>query len=385
MAIVPGRGVAIAAATVTDIGLFPGRRSIDLAEEALDGALRTAGLRRSDIDGYVWNLGAGMGSNYDKVCARLGLRPGFVVQTWTHGRFTGSSIGIAAMAVASGAATTVACVGGIKGAPHRGADDPRKPGDGVEIYVRPAATALSRYLDMYGADRDRLADVVLTAHRYAALNPHAYLRDGLTEADYAASPMFLDPLKKVDCFPTDASAGPINDSGVCVLVTTADKAPDDVAPVHVVAAQGIQAGPEEVYFGRPGLGDEPYAFSPTERDLAAFTAAGVGPSDVDGFYTYDAFASTIWYALERYGYCAPGEGPEWASAKRMWLDGELPVNTNGGILAAGHTAGWGQIVEMVDQLRGQAGPRQIPDASLLHWGSVFGDGLILTNDPARCR
>jgi acetyl-CoA acetyltransferase len=227
--------------------------------------------------------------------------------------------------------------------------------------------------------------VVLTAHRYGALNPRAYLRAGLTEADYAASPWFLEPLKEADCFPTDASSGPINDSGVCVLVTTTDRAPADLAPVHVVAAQGLQGGPEEVYFGRPGLGDEPYAFRPTERDLAVFTGSGLAPTDMDGFYTYDAFASTIWYALERFGYCEPGEAPEWASAKRMWLDGGLPVNTNGGILSAGHTAGWGQIVEMVDQLRGAAGPRQIEGASLLQWGSVFGDSVILTNDPDRCR
>lgn len=384
MAVVPAEPVSIAAAAITDIGQFPERGSVDLAGEALDSALRTAGLRRSDVDGFVWNLGTSLGANYDVLCAELGLRPGFVAQTWTHGRFTGTSLQMAAMAVATGAATTVACLGGIKGRPHLGARDKRPPGAGVEIFVRPAATALARYLEMYQADRDRLADVVLTAHRYAALNPRAYLGDEFSAADYEASPTLLDPLKEADCFPTDASAGPVNDSGVCVLVTKARAPHSDGSPVYFLAGQSIQGGPEEVYFGRPGLGEPTYAFRPTDRDVAVFTETGLSPGDMDGFYTYDAFAPVVWFALERFGYCEPGQAPEWVTAKRMWLDGELPVNTNGGMLAAGHTAGWGQIVEMVDQLRGAAGPRQIDGAELLHWGSVFGDSVILTNNIDRC-
>jgi acetyl-CoA acetyltransferase len=381
MAVVPRQPVSIAAASITDIGQFPERDSVDLAGQALNAALESAGLRREDVDGYVWNLGTSLGANYDQVCAKLGLRPGFVVQTWTHGRFTGTCLQLAAMAVTTGAATTVACLGGIKGRPYRPERDKRPTGAGLEVFVAPAARALRSYLDLYQADRQRLADIVLNAHRYAALNPRAYQRGEFSAADYEASPMLLEPLKVADCFPTDASAGPIHDSGVCVLVTNR---PAQENPVYFLAGQSIQGGPEEVYFGRPGLGEPRYAFQPTDRDSAVFSRTGLAPGDMDGLFTYDAFAPTVWYALERFGYCRPGEAPHWATEKRMWRDGELPVNTNGGMLAAGHTAGWGQIVEMVDQLRGAAGPRQIDGAELLHWGSVFGDSVILTNDADRC-
>lgn len=384
MAFLPGKAVSIAAAKITDIGQFPDRSSVNLAEEALESALQAADLRREDIDGYIWNLGEGLGANYDEVCADLGLRPSFVMQTWTHGRFTGTCLATAAMAVASGAATTVACVGGIKGVPYRGESDERKPGTGRELYARPAATALSRYLEMYGADRDRLIDVVETAHSYATLNPRADQSLEFSATNYGTSPSIIGPLKAADCFPTDESGEPIHDSGVCVIITRADTSDSQVSPVHLLAGQGIQAGPEEAYFGRPGLGESPYLFQPTDRDTAVFTETGLAPTDMDGFYTYDAFAPTVWYALERFGYCEPGEAPDWATSKRMSLNGQLPVNTNGGILAAGHTAGWGQIVEMVDQLRGEAGPRQIEGAELLHWGSVFGDSVILTNNPDKC-
>src|SRR4051812_35358812 len=112
MAIVPSTPITIPAAVITNIGRFPERGSVDLADDALSTAVERAGISRADVDGLVWNLGAPLGENYDIVCNDLSLNPRFVVQTWTHGRFTGTCLSVAAMAVSSGAATTVACVGG---------------------------------------------------------------------------------------------------------------------------------------------------------------------------------------------------------------------------------------------------------------------------------
>jgi acetyl-CoA acetyltransferase len=275
-------------------------------------------------------------------------------------------------------------LGGIKASPSPDRQAARRPSGGVEVYVRPAARALERYLARYGVDRERLADIVLSARRYGALNPRAFLRGPFTADDYRASPFVLESLRAADCLPSDESWGPVNDSGVCVVVTRTDEARAARPPVLIAAAQSIQAGPEEVYFGRPGLGEDTYDFRPTPRDLSVFTETGLSRRDVDGFYTYDAFASAVWFALERFGYCGPGEAPSWVTQERIWRDGDLPVNTNGGILAAGHTSGWAQVVEMVEQLRGEGGPRQIPGAELLHWGSIFGDSLLLTTNADHC-
>ena len=100
----------------------------------------------------------------------------------------------------------------------------------------PPFTALSLYLERYRADRDRLASIVLSAHRYGAINPRAWVRGDFTAADYVASPMLLEPLKVADCFPTDESYGPVNDSGVCVLVTRSERAPADRPGVFIVQA-----------------------------------------------------------------------------------------------------------------------------------------------------
>lgn len=199
-------------------------------------------------------------------------------------------------------------------------------------------------------------------------------------------PMTVEPLRAADCFPANEAGVPLNDAGVCVIVGRRDATRDARRPgVYLLAGQGIQAGREESYFGRPGLGlftQSTSTYAPSRRDLRVFESAGMKPADVDGFYTYDAFSCEVWFALERFGHCAPGEAPRWASAERLSFDGALPTNTNGGLIAEGHTAGWGQIVEMTRQLRHECGPRQIRDAAVLQWATVFGDSFLLTNDAA---
>jgi acetyl-CoA acetyltransferase len=184
----------------------------------------------------------------------------------------------------------------------------------------------------------------------------------------------------------DEEGWPGNDYGVCVLVLRADAATSlRQAPVQIIAAQGVQAGREEIYFGRPGLGlsGQTSTFAPTDWDLGVYERAGITPRDIDAFYTYDAFSSLVWMARERFGHCEPGAAPSWATLERIGPGGDFPVNTNAGLLSEGHTSGWGHIVEMVRQLRHGAGARQVQNAEIVQWGSVFDDSLILTNHASR--
>ena len=111
-------------------------------------------------------------------------------------------------------------------------------------------------------------------------------------------PMVVDPLRAADCFPANAAGVPLNDSGVCVVVGRRDALPAGARPaVHVLAGQGLQAGREETYFGRPGLGlftQAASSFAPTPRDLRVYERAGLRPADVDGFcLLYDTFHAHI--------------------------------------------------------------------------------------------
>jgi len=84
------------------------------------------------------------------------------------------------------------------------------------------------------------------------------------------------------------------------------------------------------------------------------------------------------FVLERLGFCGPGEAHQWVAGGRIELGGELPVNTSGGLLSEAHVSGWNSIAEITRQLRGQAGQRQIPDASHLQWATAWGDSVVFS-------
>jgi acetyl-CoA acetyltransferase len=109
-----------------------------------------------------------------------------------------------------------------------------------------------------------------------------------------------------------------------------------------------------------------------------YARAGVGQQDIDGLYAYDSFSSNLWMVLERLGFCGEGEAPAYIAEKGIGLDSALPVNTQGGLMADGHFSGYNHLAEMVRQLRGEAGERQIAGAEALQWATPWGDSLILT-------
>jgi len=143
---------------------------------------------------------------------------------------------------------------------------------------------------------------------------------------------------------------------------------------------GGPAGREEATGGRPGLGlhqqsDSAPASSP--RDVTIYEMSGVDRSDVDALYTYDAMTSNVWMTLERFGFCKAGEAWQFVNTGAIAPGGSLPVNTNGGLLSEAHVSGWNHVCEMVRQLRGECGERQVPGAEILQWASNRGDSFIL--------
>ncbi len=381
--------VAIVGIGQSAFGRFLPLSQLGLGAQALRAALADAELERRDIDGLVLHMGWPLGADYDRMAEVYGLEVDYVYQSWTHGRFVTNALQHAAMAVACGMAEMVACITAIsftremsilggpgdpEGMREQGATHAENPVYGLTSPAVGAAFAMQRYMALYGATSAELAAVPIALRKHALLSPYAVMKKPLTLEEHQASRMIVDPLHLYDC-------SLITDGAAVVLLTSAERARSmPRPPVYIAGMQGLRSGRSEFIFAPPGLGinQQPTApVTPRERDLAVYRRAGIDRDGIQGFYTYDAFSPLVLFALERFGFCGPGEAAGWVQGGRIELGGALPVNTSGGLLSEAHICGWNSICEMVRQLRGEAGPRQIPDARVLQWGTCWADSVIL--------
>jgi acetyl-CoA acetyltransferase len=362
---------------------------LGLGAKALKAALADAGLQRRDINGLALHMGWPLGADYDRMAEVYGLEVDYVHQGWTHGRFVTSTLQHAAMAIACGMADVVACItavsftreasilggpGDPEGMREQGATHGENPVYGLTSPAVGAALAMQRYMARYGATSAELAAVPVALRQHALLNPAALMRQPLSVEDHQSSRWVVDPLHLFDC-------SLVTDGAAVVILASTERARDLAKPPVLLAGmQGLRSGRSEFIFAPPGLGinQQPTASeTPRERDLAVYRAAGIDRDAVQGFYTYDAFSPLVLFALERFGFCGPGEAAAWVQGGRIGPGGALPVNTSGGLLSEAHVCGWNTLIEMTRQLRGEAGPRQIPGAEVLQWGTCWGDSVIL--------
>jgi len=215
------------------------------------------------------------------------------------------------------------------------------------LMARYAAKA-REYMDEVGATGDDLARVSVKNRAHAALNPNAQFRTPITAEDVLGSRMIAEPLRLLMC-------APIGDGAAAVLVAS--------------PAVGRRLGGGHVTVAACTLtsnGAHPDAARPAERAArAAYEQAGVGPMDVDVAEVHDACSAAELWMYEQLGFCGPGDGPKLVADGATALGGRLPVNPSGGLLSRGHplgATGTGQVVELVDQLRGRAGDRQVSGA-----------------------
>jgi acetyl-CoA acetyltransferase len=268
---------------------------------------------------------------------------------------------------------TAASVGFFEGVREGAGPHAETPSVGMAAPAAGAAMSTRRYLDRYGIDRERLGAVAVAQRTAAGLNPLAVMQAPITQAEYEQSRFVVEPLRLLDCsVPTDTA--------VAVVLARRDRARSLAQPpVWVLGFQGIHAGPNEFIFGQPGLGinqADVFDYRPKGADEPVYRRAGVKPSEVGTLHCYDGFSPQVWWTLERFGFCPPGEAADFVDDGRIELGGELPVNTSGGHLSEGHSNGWGQTVELVRQLRGQAGPRQIDDLHVGQWATTLGDSIV---------
>lgn len=388
----------------SDVGRRLDRDPLDLTIDACLEAIEDAGLTRDDIDGLATYPGAmdlppgfsGVGITEVQDALRLDL-------DWYAGGLESpgqlGSVVNACMAVATGLARHVLCFrtvweataqggGGRASVTVGGGGGGGFRASGFMQWTLPfgapsaanwIAMMASRHFHEFGTTREQLAWVAINARRNAARNPKAIYRDPMTLEDYLGVRMISTPLCLYDC---DAPA----DGSTAVIVSALDAAPDLRNPSLRVESVGTALR------DRPSWDQFSDLTTMALRDAAAmmWERTDLTPADVDVAELYDGFSFIALCWLEALGFCGKGEGGPFADGgERIALDGQIPLNTQGGQLSGGRLHGYGFLHEACVQLWGRGGDRQVQRPGGRHpevavaaaGGGPLGASLLLTRAP----
>ncbi|MGE0877442.1 MAG: thiolase family protein [Acidimicrobiia bacterium] len=348
-----------------------GKNLEDIAVEAVRRAVADAGLTLDDVDGIV---AAGVpGVGYEGVMYRTGLQNArFLAHYPLGGRLCPHALGQAAMAVHHGMADVVVAFNAVdfrsrgmqfggdtpKGPPPVTADDLYGLAYGMTSPGAQYGLMFSRYMQLYGVGEVDLARIAVTQRQWAALNPNAIFQDRITVDEYLAARPIVRPLRLYDyCL--------VNDGAAAYVITSAERARDLPRPPVLIGGVASRANV------RPYYADEDF-WADASRSLRhdLLDPLGLSIDDIDSVQVYDNFSPSVVWVLEGFGFAPRGEALAWMADGRTAPGGSLPVNTSGGMIAEAYLQGWNLHVEAVRQLRGEAGPRQIPDCSRILYAGL---------------
>jgi len=390
------RQVAVVGAGMTRFGKHQDRSMKDLAREAVENALHTAGIEKDAIEAAaVGNAVAGLITGQECIRGQVVLREmgigGIpVINTENACASSSTAFHLAWLYVASGMYDAVLAVGMEKlfhpdkkrtftaigsaidleladeFARQMSGEQAVGAGESRSVFMDYYANLARAHMARYGTTREQFARIAAKNHTNGSLNPHAQFQTPRTVEDILAAPMIAEPLTRMMC-------SPIGDGAAAVVITTAEKARQLTAKPVVVRAS-IVASSQQHSADAPGI--------VTNAAQKAYKMAGIGPEEVQVVEVHDATAPAELIVYEELGLCRPGEGGKMIDDGVTKLGGRVPVNPSGGLLAKGHpvgATGVAQICEIFWQLRGEAGKRQVPGAKV---GLTENGGGVLGNENA---
>jgi acetyl-CoA acetyltransferase len=308
--------------------------------------------------------------------SRLGLT-GIPFQNVFNGCATGgSALSSAQAAIAAGAADLALVVGFDKHDKGAFALDPATWGlepwygeSGMMVAPQYFAMKIQRYMHDYGISGSSLAKIAAKAFRNGASNPNAWRRTPVSEQEVLDSAMVTDPLTQLMfCSPNAGAVALVLASPRC-----AREMPNPAVYLRCVAFRTRRYGAFEVF--SPSIALNLTQSVTADAAAAAFAGAGVAPSDVHIAQLQDTESGAEIMHLAETGLCRHGEQEEFIQQGAFEFDGRLPVNTDGGCIANGEpvgASGLRQVYEVALQLRGTAGPRQIPTKPTVGFTHVYG-------------
>ncbi len=363
--------IIIAGVGESDIGKVPELSGVGLNAQAVKRALDDAGMKLSDIDGLV--TGYSMTEPYfmlgSVLAEYLGLKPTFCASMTVGGATPAAALHHAAMAVATGQAKVVLVTAGENRATGQTRDAAVQALTQVghpyfeNVYgpLIPAFYGMvaRRYMHEYGTTREQMAQVCVQSRDHAVRHPASPMTERITVDDVLNSKPIAEPLNMLDCCLISDSAG-------AFIVTSADRAGDLPNIPAWLLGIGERHTHEHVTMA-PSL----TRYGAVESGEAAYSMAGLGPSDMDFAELYDCFSIVPIIEAEELGLAERGAGGELFTSGDATIEGRMPINTHGGMLSfaqAGASGGLHAIVEACRQLRGDLGERQVTnhDVALVH-------------------
>jgi acetyl-CoA acetyltransferase len=357
----PRGQAAIAGIGCTEFSRDSGVSVFTLAARAVKAAIADAGLELSDIDGFA-TFGPNDSISPNLLAPALGVtNMHYYVDQWLGGSVSLSVLGQAALAVSAGVADCVVCYRALNGRSEvrlnggGGArmrlpwDMPFKMAGGVMAPSQEIAMAARAHMVRYGTTNEDLGRIAVLSRTNALDNERAMMRTPMTLDDYLRSRWIVDPFRMFDCCLE-------TDGAVAIVVTSAERAKDLPHRPALVQGAAWGGGVNIVNSGHTDLSDSP------ARMIAPrlYDAAGLGPTDMDFAELYDCFTYNVLSQIEGYGFAEPGGVPAMlADGAFDRATGSLPVNTHGGLLSEGYLHGMNHVYEAVEQIRGDAGHRQV--------------------------
>ncbi|MGB3071310.1 MAG: thiolase [Ottowia sp.] len=352
----------------SDVGQVPGRSVLALAAQAAKAALQDAHLERAEIDGVL--ASHAFASSFHRFSVAFseyfGLTPTFSNTLQVSGATAATMFNIAAAAIAGGLAKTILIVGsdslysGLSPdlalrAMTESRDQQYEMPFGIPVANTFAMTA-HRHMKEFGTTSEQLAKIAVVHREHARRTPGAQMTAPITVEDVLQSGWVTTPYHKLDC-------SLISDGAAAFVVTSAEraKAVSPNLPVYIIGA-GECYTHEHIYH-MPSL----TTTGAVRSSAMAYEMAGCTPADIDVAGIYDCFTGTVLMMLEDLGFCPKGEGGRFVDDGNITYGGVIPCNTHGGLLSFAHPGMPGALFhfeEVIRQLRGQCGERQVPEARI---------------------
>ncbi len=362
------REVTVIGAGIYRYGIYPETPFTTMGAQAINDALQDSGIDWKDIEvGYCANANLGNAAGHI-----LGYHIGPNGMTVTNVE-NASASGNAAfreayLAVASGAHDVALAIGVDKLRAYRPAKSNQ---DEKETVKAPANTAMMRgfaerahqHMKEYGTTVEQMAMVSVKSHFNASLNPYAHYQQPVTMEEVFQARMVASPLTVLHCCPWDEGAA-------AVILCAKDKVAKYTGKPCPTVLASVCTGNAAV---------DPLVEMTQITAAKAYEKAGLGPGDLDLVEVHDAATIEEILYYEALGLCPVGEGGKMIEKGETEIGGRIPVNTSGGLISMGHPigpTGVGQVAEILWQLRGIAGKRQIPFSPKIGLSHMVGAGGV---------